>query len=123
MSPQKKTAQPEKGPAPTLRTGDPCPGPGEEEGQPCGRSAVVHGLCHGHGRQEPTGQQLRQIRKVKEHSDEGAVYRWSISWLSADHADAVTTMAKDSGRGERDFIRFVLEECAKAEGRLASTLR
>lgn len=121
MSPQKKTAQRAKEPAPTPRTGDPCPGPGEEEGQPCGRPVVAHGLCRGHGRQDPTGQQLRPIRKVKERSDEGAVYRWGISWSSPEHADAVTAMAKDAGRGERDFIRYVLEERAKAEGRLGQT--
>jgi hypothetical protein len=118
MSPQKKTAARATEPAPTPRTGDPCPGPGEEDGQPCGRPVVAHGLCRGHDRQDQAGQQLRPIRRVKDKSPEGAVYRWGISWSSPEHADAVTAMAKDAGRGERDFIRFVLEERATAEGRL-----
>ncbi|MFY0584328.1 hypothetical protein ACN28S_67475 [Cystobacter fuscus] len=46
------------------------------------------------------------------------MYLWGISWISPDHADAVTAMAKDAGRGERDCIPFVLEERAKAEARL-----
>lgn len=121
MSPEKRTASRAKEPVPIPRTGDPCPGPGEEEGKPCGRPVVAHGLCRGHDRQQQAGQELRPIRKVKERREEGSVYRWGISWSSPQHADAVTDMAKEAGRGERDFIRFVLEERAEAEGRVGQT--
>lgn len=119
MSPEKKTANRAEAPmAAPPRTGDPCPGPSEKEGEPCGRPVVAHGLCRGHDRQEQAGQTLRPIRIAKKKSQEGAVYRWGISWSSPQHADAVTAMARDAGRGERDFIRHVLEELAEAEGRL-----
>lgn len=118
MNPNKKIAHRAKEPTPTPRTGDPCPGPGDEDGQLCGRPVVAHGLCRGHDRQDQAGQELRPIRRRKERREEGSVYRWGISWSSPQHADAVTAMAKDAGRGDRDFIRFVLEERAKAEGRV-----
>lgn len=69
----------------------------------------------GHTRQTAS---RRWYCSVKERSDEGAMYRWGISWITPDYAEAVTAMAKErdgaSGTSSASYSR----SARKAEGRL-----
>lgn len=100
---------------PPTRTGEPCPGPSEVKGERCGRPVVAHGLCRSHGRMQAAGEELRPVGRRKERAP-GSVFAWSIHWSSDEHVEAVKAMARDERRGERDFIRHVIEDLAESRG-------